>query len=201
MIIKTCKFSYEVTINTGRILHEGFDYVSNARDFIREKSGNPSFEFPTYFKCSVKYSLLTQEPSDGYMFQWKTHYKKFIGKSYEYAGRDDLIIESLNFERYTYNKRNIPLIKPETQLTDALGLEEFHSVEAALSVMSYNQENGIWRALHNQKVLCEVTVRYSDDDFFESDEKRKKIYLVNLNFGYRRSRRNNKNMRKYRNRY
>ena len=97
--------------------------------------------------------------------------------------------------------RNIPLIKPETQLTDLLGLEEFHSVEAVLSVLSYNQENGIWRALHNQKVLCEVTVRYSDDDFFESDEKRKKIYLVNLNFGYRRSRRNNKNIRKYRNRY
>ena len=71
MIIKTCKFSFEDTIMNGRILRDAFDYVSKVRDFIREKSGNPSFEFPTYFKCSVKYSLPNLVPRDGYR-DWET---------------------------------------------------------------------------------------------------------------------------------
>ena len=52
----------------------------------------------------------------------------------------------------------------------------------------------------------DVILTYSEDDSRAGDEyvepqKRKKIYLVNLDFGNRRFSRKKKNSRKYRNRY
>lgn len=174
------------------------DYVSRAKNLIREATNNSSFELSTYFRCSVIYTLI-QEVLDGSILHWRIGYKRIFGDEESSDIKGD-VIQGLNCKRYTYNKRNIALEYPETQLTDKLGFEEFHAVERGFSVLTYNENYNTWNVLANQIVRCELKVTYSDDEPIAGDEKPKR-YLANLDFGYRRSRRNNKNRRKYRNRY
>jgi hypothetical protein len=205
MSIKTYKFRYNgvITNSISRIID---NYFLNAKNYIREVTKNPSFEFPKYYRVSAIYSIIKDSPEED-TYNWEIEYKKFVPPSELYDFFYDKTENSLTFERYTYNKRDIPLGNPETQwkletqLTDKLGLEEFHAFEYKFIVKKYISESSSMLLEKGTKWRCDLTVRYSDDDFLAGDKPGKKIYLVNLNFGHMRSFRKNKNRRKYRNRY
>lgn len=199
MSIKIYKFNYDITTDMFGYIND--NYVENAKNFIRNEINNPIFEFPKYFRCSVTYSapeLINSEES----YNWQLDYLRMIDGE-EISGTRGDIVETSNYERYTYNNKEIPLEYPETQLTDKLGFEEFHAIEKTFTVMIYNKNNRTYTGLPNTIIRCNLTIRYSDDNSSAGNRPRKmkKIYLGNSNFSSRISRRNKSSRRKYRNRY
>lgn len=202
MTINTYKFSYEVSSNSKGLVND--NYVEKCKNYIAEKSGNPSFVLPKYFRCSVIYSPKEEINPERWRVEWGEKRNK-LENGEVVGGSIEKTVRSSYYERYIYNRRDTPLESPETQISDKYGLD-FVESEGGFIVSKYDKKYYNWETLSSKTFLCSAIVTYSDEDPRAGDEyvepePRKKIYLVNLDFGYRRSRRKNNNRRQYRRRY
>lgn len=196
MTIQVYKFSYEYTLDTkGRMFD---NYVNRAITYISNNIEDSDFALPKFFRVSVTYLPKDKIPV-GKVLTWLESYKKMVdGVS---QGRVETLTTGFNYKTYTYNKRDIPLEYPETSISDRVGLDDFHPLEEnRVFVKLKDKISGISK-VYQRTLLCSVIVTFSNNDSRAGDryvKKPKKNYLVNLDFGYRRSRRKNNNRRKYR---
>lgn len=229
MTIHTYKFSYEIPPNDSYKIqyrddrnYKGADYIQKTINHIREFGGLPDFILPPFYRITATIEPKNLNVEVGWDLQIKI-LKKNLDDTYNilvdtYANT----VYGNSYQLFTYNKEILPSPKSSEllfyddwfsqfghfypdDLTEDGNIEDF---EANLEYWSdgFMIEGG---GYIDPSMIVNVVFTYSDDDPSAGDEyvepieppKRNKIYLVNLDFGYRRSRGKNKNRRKYRNRY
>jgi hypothetical protein len=228
MTINTYQFSYEISVLNNRSwVNIIDDYIQKTIKDIKNVGGIPDFTLPAFYRCNAKYTSLDipedyifpenyqgnlqaaaniyfyRRKPDGSVSKSQSSISKKVFRSrfielYQYVNDDTLVLPKSNF----------------TEMYDDL-LENFYNVfNEETDTPDENKEIINPRIIHTDEVLfdsglthrrykVDVVLTYSDDDPSAGDEyieppKPKKIYLANLDFGYRRFRRNKSKRRKYR---
>lgn len=210
MAINTYKLTYEINPLTDDFELDD-DYLSNILNHIRDFGGVPDFNLPSYYRCTATYKSSILPENTDITYSTLIKYYMINKTSGVRVLRDyNKVIQASSFKRYvSYNSSNA--IDLYNDIYTDLENSQYYNIDANAEPF----DAGLWFWGHerfatndflNFKFNVDVVLTYSDDDPLAADEyvepeKRNKIYLVNLNFGYRRSRRNKKNRLKYRNRY